>query len=230
MIPVKRPIPLAPAPPARGAFGANAPRVRTLEPEGELSESSSGDEGELVARAPGLYAELEGASEEEVEAEEPLVEEEEQPDRDEIIRARVIASKEQMKEILGSLTSEQLARYETFRRQKFPQQMIKKVLQRILDNLNSAGGGTGGGGGGGKDKASLANSSINSSALIVAAGIAKVFVGELVEEARVVMEEWNDDPQCTLMPSHVMEAYRRLKQCGKIPHSSNYRKHNSLGL
>jgi hypothetical protein len=160
MLPIKKPIPLAPAP---ARFGA--PRLRAVEPDAELSESTSDEEINLVARTPSLYAELEGASDEEFDQEE----EEQHADHDEIVRARVAASQEQMKEVLTGLTPEQLQRYETFRRVGFPRPMIKKILQKVVDELS-----------GGKDKA--ATGSINPSAVIVAAGIAKVFVGELIEE------------------------------------------------
>lgn len=209
-IPIKRPIPLAPAP---ARFGT--PRLRAVEPDAEPSESSSEEEIELVARTPGLYAELEGGTDDELEELAPEEEEQQQGDRDEIIRARVAAAQEQMKGILESLTPEQQQRYETFRRVGFPRPMVKKIMQRVLEGY-----------GGGKDKTAAAN--INPSAVIVAAGIAKVFVGELVEEARLIMEEWNDDTSNPLMPSHVMEAFRRLKRRGLVPSSSNYKKKSLL--
>ncbi|KAL9255567.1 Transcription initiation factor TFIID subunit 11-like protein [Drosera capensis] len=53
---------------------------------------------------------------------------------------------------------------------------------------------------------------------IVVSGIAKMFVGELVETARVVMTERREsDP---IRPSHIREAYRRLKLEGRVPKRS----------
>ena len=106
-------------------------------PPSELSSDSSDDETLLVARttAPEGYAELEGHGEEdedeggdEVEAEDVNADEE-VANRDELIRARVAASQEQMRDVLGALTPDQLQRYETFRRVGFPRPMIKKVVK-----------------------------------------------------------------------------------------------------
>lgn len=59
---------------------------------------------------------------------------------------------------------------------------------------------------------------MNANCVIIAAGIAKIFVGELVESAVEVAEEWSQngvDPEWTegdpLRPSHLLEAHRRLQ-------------------
>lgn len=75
----------------------------------------------------------------------------------------------------------------------------------------------------GRDKSALA---LNASTIIVVAGIAKVFVGELVEEAKLVAEQWNDDG--ALKPSHILEAQRRLKNRNIIPPSTNHKKKSLL--
>lgn len=49
-------------------------------------------------------------------------------------------------------------------------------------------------------------------------GISKVFTGELVEIARQVQTDWNDGG--ALLPSHVREAYRRMKKMSIAPCSS----------
>ncbi|GJV52474.1 transcription initiation factor TFIID subunit 11-like protein [Tanacetum coccineum] len=46
-------------------------------------------------------------------------------------------------------------------------------------------------------------------------GIAKIFVGELVETAKVVMRERSETGP--IRPCHIREAYRRLKPEGKMP-------------
>ena len=194
----KKPIPLAPAP---ARFGAVRPRLA----EPELS-SSSGEEEELVSRTTGIYAELEGFEADDVE-EEPVEDEA----REELVRARVAASQEQMHGILAGLTQEQLLRYETFRRIGFARPQIKRVVQRVLDGL-------------GKEKGAV----MNQSAPIIVAGIAKVFVGELVEEARAVMEQWEEPEGSAIMPTHILEAQRRLKARGIVPGSANHRKRNGM--
>ncbi|MCE3215112.1 hypothetical protein HAX54_000895 [Datura stramonium] len=50
---------------------------------------------------------------------------------------------------------------------------------------------------------------------IVVSGIAKMFVGELIETAKMVMAERKDTGP--IRPCHIREAYRRLKLEGKIP-------------
>lgn len=58
---------------------------------------------------------------------------------------------------------------------------------RVLENLsvtNAAGSGGGSGASSGKDKVSSAN--LNPSTIIVVSGIAKVFVGELIEEGKQI--------------------------------------------
>lgn len=159
MFPAKKtPIPLAPAPIRGGptgqtSFGAVPASTAKGTAEEGLSSSSSDDDLHLVRpatnaggkapRATGLYAELgeedgednedEAGVEEEFEVEEPGGEEATGADRDELIRERIAASQEQMKSILGSLTEEQLQRYETFRRVGFPRPMVKKVQRGELD-------------------------------------------------------------------------------------------------
>lgn len=56
---------------------------------------------------------------------------------------------------------------------------------------------------------------INNNAVIVVAGVAKVFVGELVEEARRVMDEMGETGP--IAPFHIVEAHRRLKAACLIP-------------
>ncbi|KAG2317134.1 hypothetical protein Bca52824_020256 [Brassica carinata] len=51
--------------------------------------------------------------------------------------------------------------------------------------------------------------------LSVVSGIAKMFVGELVETARLVMVKRNETGH--IRPCHIRESYRRLKLQGKVP-------------
>jgi transcription initiation factor TFIID subunit 11 len=61
---------------------------------------------------------------------------------------------------------------------------------------------------------SVTNHPINDKMLIAMSGITKVFVGEVVETARTVMDEWNETGP--IRPRHIREAYRRLKNAGKL--------------
>jgi len=86
-------------------------------------------------------------------------------------------------------------RYESFRRSGFQKSNMKRLLASIT----------------GSQKISIPTS-------IVVSGIAKMFVGELIETARIVMTERKDSGP--IRPCHIREAYIRLKLEGKIPRRS----------
>ncbi|KAG8055854.1 hypothetical protein GUJ93_ZPchr0001g30385 [Zizania palustris] len=97
-----------------------------------------------------------------------------------------------MNAILSQFTEGQMNRYESFRRSGFQKSNMKKLLASIT----------------GSQKISVPTT-------IVVSGIAKMFVGELIETARIVMTERKDSGP--IRPCHIREAYRRLKLEGKIP-------------
>uniref|UniRef100_J3L2W8 TAFII28-like protein domain-containing protein n=1 Tax=Oryza brachyantha TaxID=4533 RepID=J3L2W8_ORYBR len=97
-----------------------------------------------------------------------------------------------MNAILSQFSVDQMNRYESFRRSGFQKSNMKKLLASIT----------------GSQKISLPTT-------IVVSGIAKMFVGELIETARIVMTERKDSGP--VRPCHIREAYRRLKLEGKIP-------------
>ncbi|XP_021752117.1 transcription initiation factor TFIID subunit 11-like isoform X2 [Chenopodium quinoa] len=100
-----------------------------------------------------------------------------------------------MQTILSRFTEEQMSRYESFRRSGFQRSNMKRLLVSIT----------------GSQKISVPMS-------IVASGIAKMFVGELVETAKIVMSERKDSGP--IRPCHIRESYRRLKLEGKVPKRS----------
>ncbi|XP_043688554.1 transcription initiation factor TFIID subunit 11-like [Telopea speciosissima] len=97
-----------------------------------------------------------------------------------------------MQSILSQFTEEQMSRYESFRRSGFQKANIKKLVSSIT----------------GSPKISVPMT-------IVVSGIAKMFVGELVETGRIVMTERKETGP--IRPCHIREAYRRLKLEGKVP-------------
>lgn len=122
---------------------------------------------------------------------------------------------------MDNLSEEQLKRYERFRRVGFSRPTMEKLMQRILDQR------------------------VNTNSVIVATGIAKVFVGELIEGARIVMEEEVraqlelsllepvelEDAVIAAMdrrpiePFHILESHRRMRHENfTAPHSSLYNK------
>ncbi|XP_041027400.1 transcription initiation factor TFIID subunit 11 [Juglans microcarpa x Juglans regia] len=100
-----------------------------------------------------------------------------------------------MQAILSQFTEQQMSRYESFRRAGFQKSNMKRLLASIT----------------GTPKISVPMT-------IVVSGIAKMFVGELVETARMVMAERKESGP--IRPCHIREAYRRLKLEGKVPKRS----------
>ncbi|KHG22897.1 Transcription initiation factor TFIID subunit 11 [Gossypium arboreum] len=88
-----------------------------------------------------------------------------------------------------------MSRYESFRRSALQRSNMRRLLVSIT----------------GSQKISLPMT-------IVVCGIAKMFVGELVEKARIVMTERKESGP--IRPCHIREAYRRLKLEGKVPKRS----------
>ncbi|OAY26607.1 transcription initiation factor TFIID subunit 11 isoform X2 [Manihot esculenta] len=100
-----------------------------------------------------------------------------------------------MQSILSQFTEDQMSRYESFRRSALQKANMRRLLVSIT----------------GSQKISLPMT-------IVVCGIAKMFVGELIETARMVMTERKESGP--IRPCHIREAYRRLKLEGKVPRRS----------
>ena len=100
--------------------------------------------------------------------------------------------------LLEGLSDEQAARYDTYRSAAFPRQAVKRLMQQVLSQ------------------------SISDKVAVMVSGVAKLFVGELVEAARDIMQERgqssdSDNLQQPIQPEHLREAYGRLRLKGSIP-------------
>lgn len=104
--------------------------------------------------------------------------------------------------LVSSFSESQLNRYEMFRRASFPKAAIRRLMQNVI-----SGG------------------SVPPNVVIAMAGIAKVFVGEICEEALDVMEQRKDEGP--IRPKHIREAVRRLKRKESIP-NTRYKKNLAL--
>ncbi|KAL9646709.1 hypothetical protein ABK040_001132 [Willaertia magna] len=104
-------------------------------------------------------------------------------------KRRLIEKKENLirNQIIAHLTPEQYDRFENYKRSSF-----KTVIKRIISNTT--------------------NAPVNKTVEIAVAGIAKLYVGELVELSKTIQREWGEDVRQALEPRHIREAYRRLRE------------------
>ncbi|KAJ3376368.1 transcription initiation factor TFIID subunit 11, partial [Lobulomyces angularis] len=93
---------------------------------------------------------------------------------------------EALKILLSSMDEEQSQRYEAYRRTKFSKAPIKKLVSNVLGQQ------------------------IPPQATMIMAGVGKIFVGEIVELAKEVQEEWGHEG--AISPAHLREAYRRYQR------------------
>jgi transcription initiation factor TFIID subunit 11 len=106
------------------------------------------------------------------------------------------SSKDRMGELYEQFvkvaTEEQLARFEQFKRSKFPRATMKKLMGDLVGNSTER-------------------------CAIALASLAKTMVGELVESAKQEMTA--NGQSGPVQPYHLRQAYRRAQQSGSVPGS-----------
>ena len=123
-------------------------------------------------------------------------------------------AREKMQLLVSAFSNSQQDQYEVFRRSSFPKSSVKRIMQVGLPSpwwtwepsvcvcvcVCVQG---------------VCGSAVPQNAVIAMAGIAKVYVGELVETALQAREDLGEEGP--LQPKHVREAVRRLKKTGSTP-------------
>ncbi|XP_022708139.1 transcription initiation factor TFIID subunit 11-like isoform X2 [Varroa jacobsoni] len=108
--------------------------------------------------------------------------------------------REKMRVLVSSFSEDQLNRYEMYRRAAFPKAAIKRLVQ------------------------SISGCSVSQNVVIAISGIAKVFVGEIVEKALDCMEQTEEgENPGPIEPRHIREAVRKLRDAQNMP--KRHRRH-----
>mmetsp|Transcript_36723 Transcript_36723/g.89263 ORF Transcript_36723/g.89263 Transcript_36723/m.89263 type:complete len:108 (+) Transcript_36723:474-797(+) len=97
---------------------------------------------------------------------------------------------------MQSCSEEEWRRYESMRRSTFQEGGLKAFISHAAD---------------------VPAASLTKQLLFTVRGVSKIFVGEIVDTARLVRREWKDDETEPLQPRHIREAHRRLFVVGNIP-------------
>lgn len=101
---------------------------------------------------------------------------------------------EKMQVLVAAFSPEQQNRYELYRRSSLPRSAVRRLMQNV------------------------SGTPIPPNAVIAMNGIAKVFVGEIVEEALDIRDSLSETGP--LRPKHIREAIRRLRNRGPFQLSS----------
>lgn len=110
------------------------------------------------------------------------------------------ADAERLQLLVAAFSSKQQDQYEIFRRSTFPKSTVRKLIQ------------------------SASGSTVSQNIVIAMAGMAKVYVGEIVEEACRSRDKLGETG--ALKPSHIREAVRKLRQQQLIPNERHKKTFN----
>ncbi|OQV25430.1 putative Transcription initiation factor TFIID subunit 11 [Hypsibius exemplaris] len=102
-----------------------------------------------------------------------------------------VAERQKLQLLVSNLTEEQLNHYEVYRRTSLPKASVRRIVQTV------------------------SGCTVSQNVVIAMAGIAKMHVGELVESAKDVQEEWGEAGP--IQPKHLREAERRRRNRTAAP-------------
>eukprot|EP01125_Pyxidicula_operculata_P000735 TRINITY_DN10687_c0_g1_i1.p1 TRINITY_DN10687_c0_g1~~TRINITY_DN10687_c0_g1_i1.p1 ORF type:complete len:252 (-),score=72.27 TRINITY_DN10687_c0_g1_i1:171-926(-) len=108
------------------------------------------------------------------------------------------AKQVQQAKIIKQFTPEQTERFGAYKRSAFTKGAIKKYMNIV------------------------SGCKVNHNTVIVMAGITKIFVGEIIEAAKEIMDEYGETGP--IRPEHLREAYQRVKVEGKMLYSKKQKR------
>lgn len=140
-------------------------------------------------------------AEDDAPVEEPEVEEQYDAEYEEYMREKHASNMLAMKQLLDHMSPDQLRRYEVYRSSALPKASIKKIINQILPS----------------------QATVPDKMAVVVGGVAKMFVGEVVEVAREclmeeqrLMKQPHTAQSLAIRPRHLREANRRIRQRGLL--------------
>uniref|UniRef100_A0A7S4ETP4 Transcription initiation factor TFIID subunit 11 n=1 Tax=Chrysotila carterae TaxID=13221 RepID=A0A7S4ETP4_CHRCT len=185
------------------------PKVCASSADPKPAASSASQEPIDVADTPGKRVQIESASLGEADGADALNEEDEKQQQereereDDELLDRVERRRQEnsrMSQLYADFskvaTEEQIARFEQYKRSKFPRAAMKKLMTDVVGTSTER-------------------------CAIVLASIAKMFVGEIVETAVEAMSKAGESGP--LQPHHLRAAYRQARRAGTVPCSSTHR-------
>mmetsp|Transcript_35260 Transcript_35260/g.55083 ORF Transcript_35260/g.55083 Transcript_35260/m.55083 type:complete len:116 (+) Transcript_35260:879-1226(+) len=98
--------------------------------------------------------------------------------------------------MLASCTDKEWERYGLMRESKIDDAATKALMSKVSE---------------------VPPAQIPGTMLLAMKGVAKIFVGEVIDKARLIRHEWGGTEDAPLQPRHIRESYRRLHAEGKVP-------------
>lgn len=166
---------------------------------GELSPSKKARldkdvAGAAAAEDAAVKTEVSAGTSDQAKEDADQVKEESDQAKEESLSARDM-ERMKMQVLVSNFSEEQLDRYEMYRRAAFPKAAVRRIVQKV------------------------SGSSVSPNVVIAMAGIAKVYVGEIVEEALDVMETWKESGP--IQPKHIREAVRIIRERDGVPNTAH---------